>query len=151
MKQQFVRVIVIVVAAGLIAGGLYLFSQMSLAQSLAPQRGAQHQAAEEMFTQDGGEVQRGRHWHDYEGEGQPPEAAGRRQQAPEGFTGPSEGSAGQQRLHREGEEGGSLLGALPGMAMNLGIVALVIMAVLAVDKFTSRGHTDTQADTPLTE
>lgn len=106
VRTLFRLFIVLVIAAG-VAAGLSAFSTTSLAQSLVPARGGPPPME---------------HAEDGEGAGFT---------APEGATGERHGPPrGHDHHHEHGEEGFSLLRALPGMGEHLAIIGLVVAAVV---------------------
>jgi F0F1-type ATP synthase membrane subunit c/vacuolar-type H+-ATPase subunit K len=106
MVRTLFRLFVVLVIAAAVAAGLSAFSTTSLAQSLVPERG-----------------------------GRPPmehveEGEGTGFTAPEGAAAERHGPPRGDHDHERGEEGFSLLRALPGMGEHLAIIGLVVAAVV---------------------
>jgi len=117
MKQTGLRIVIILLGAGLIAGGLYLFSTTPAAESIAA-AGGHHAPPPGLMrgegTNEGGLYQRGDRGRLREHSA---EHAAAGPQQPPGHT-----------------EGGSLLSALPGIIEHIVLVALMIAVVALLGK-----------------
>ncbi|NJN65453.1 MAG: hypothetical protein HC884_01445 [Chloroflexaceae bacterium] len=164
--RTIIRTLIILLVAGLVVGGIALFAQTSLAQSLASHQEGHGPPPVGMglgtgtgedgtISHEGREFFPGGEWSG-EGSGRrfgdrhPPHertgeigeigATGETGERG-GLTGTEDGAdafpgtfAGEPQMRTRGDEGFSLARALPGLAKNLGIIALVILIVFAIRK-----------------
>jgi hypothetical protein len=113
MGTHVIRVLLIILVAGLVSGGLYAFSQTSMAASITPQRG-EHGPPPFLRGEEGGAYDRGAWPADREGH----RSEGHR----------SEGREGGHH-HRDGI---SVTDLLAGLGKDMGIIALVVLVVAAI-------------------
>jgi len=134
MIRTVMRIFIIILVAGMVAGGLSFLSQTSLARSLVPEREGHGPPPGLDVDEDGDFSQEG------QGYGFLTDGEGSRRRFgdhPHPLPGERDGGedGGEERAGRAGgEDGFALARALPGLARNAGIIALVVLGVFALRK-----------------